>query len=112
LNKDGDPKNELNPFQLPPAGMETVNGVRNRPNVFDWFFAIVLGLFAIVTVFPTTCFGGFFVIGYGLQALGIQLLSFGAFLFLSLLLASLAVSLIAAFWIAQVYIKAVKRKTK
>lgn len=98
----------INPFEAPTSPVDLAAGHSHRPNVFDWFFAIFLAAVAVVTVFPTTCIGGFTVLASANSLDIIIAPQFAMVIVLSLVAVCVGLSVAAAFWISRWYIHAVK----
>ena len=101
--------NEENPYQAPQAS-EPIAGTSDaaspRPNVFDWFFAIFLGMLASAFVFVTTCVGGFLLLFSVAGMRSRNNVSNAIFIILAFVCFGLTIG--AGIWAVHLYIKAVR----
>lgn len=99
----------INPFASPSAAVEMASAEPQRPNFFDWFFAIFLASIAAVTVFPTTCVGGVMVLAFANSFDFVVAPQFATILIFSLMAICIGLAVAAAIWIARWYIKSVQQ---
>jgi len=101
--------NQPNPYQTPQPLSEETRNPAHQPTGFDWYFAIVIGLFAIFIVFVTTyCWCAVLLLvatyaGFPISA------SRGDFVLNVVLAISSLVSFAAGIWSLRRYLKYVRQ---